>query len=195
MTVAELEGILQGRGFALLILLLSAPFLVPAPGLSVPFGIALCLLGIRITIGQKAVLPAVILRREISYKVLERVITPLVRLTTRFEKHIRPRMHFLQSHPWAINCIGLGIVSGGFVLSLPLPIPFSNGLPAVSIILLALGLMERDGLLVLWGYLVGLLAWIYLAFWWKLVATSIHKVWGWLPGIWEWFEGIFTRFS
>ena len=177
MTVAELESILQGRGFAMFILLLSAPFIVPAPGLSIPFGIALMLLGLRIAIGQKAMLPAFLLRRTLTYKTLERVITPLAKIAERFEKRIRPRMHFLQDHPWAINLIGVGIVSGGFLLSLPLPIPFSNGFPAVSIMLLAAGLMERDGLLVLWGYVVGVLSWIYIGFWWGAFIATLRWTW------------------
>ena len=177
MTVAELESILQGRGFAMFILLLSAPFVVPAPGLSVPFGIALMLLGLRIAIGQKALLPAFLLRRRLTYKTLDRVISPLAKIAERFEKHIRPRMHYLQDHPWAVNLIGVGIVSGGFLLSLPLPIPFSNGFPAVSIMLLAAGLMERDGLLVLWGYLMGVFSWIYIGFWWGAFVATLRWIW------------------
>ena len=176
MTVAELEAILQGRGFAMFILLLSAPFIVPAPGLSVPFGIALILLGMRIAIGRKALLPGFILRRTLSYKTLDRIIAPLARVVERFEKRIRPRMHFLQTHPWAINLIGVGIVSGGFLLSLPLPIPFSNTMPAVSIMLLAAGLMERDGLLVLWGYIMGVLSWVYVGFWWGTFVAIVRRL-------------------
>ena len=177
MTVAELESILQGRGFAMFILLLSAPFIMPAPGLSVPFGIALMLLGLRIAIGQKALLPAFLLRRRLTYKTLECVILPLTKIVERFEKRIRPRMHFLQEHPWAVNLIGVGIVSSAFLLSLPLPIPFSNGLPAVSIMLLAAGLMERDGLLVLWGYIMGVLSWVYIGFWWGAFMTTLRWLW------------------
>ena len=177
MTIAELESILQGRGFAMFILLLSAPFIVPAPGLSIPFGIALMLLGLRIAIGQKALLPAFLLRRTLSYKTLDRVVSPLARIAERFEKRIRPRMHFLQTHPWAVNLIGIGIMSGGFLLSLPLPIPFSNLFPAISIMLLAAGLMERDGLLVLWGYIMGVLSWIYIGFWWGAFVATLHWVW------------------
>ncbi len=177
MTVAELESILQGRGFAMFILLLSAPFIVPAPGLSVPFGIALMLLGLRIAIGQKALLPGFLLRRTLTYKTLDRVISPLASIAERFEKRIRPRMHFLQEHPWAVNLIGVGIVSSAFLLSLPLPIPFSNALPAISIMLLAAGLMERDGLLVLWGYVMGALSWVYIAFWWNAFVATLRWIW------------------
>ena len=86
-------------------------------------------------------------------------------------------MHFLQTHPWAVNLIGVGIVSGGFLLSLPLPIPVINSLPAVSVMLLAAGLMERDGLLVLWGYVVGALSWIYISFWWGAFIATLRWLW------------------
>jgi hypothetical protein len=180
MTIGQLEAILQGRGFAMFILLLSAPFIVPAPGLSVPFGIALMLLGVRIVFGQKPLLPRFIQRRELSYKTLDRIIHPLIGAVERIEKRIRPRMHFLRDHPWAINLIGVGILSGGFLLALPLPIPFSNGLPALSIMLLAAGMMERDGLLVLGGYITGILSWVYIGFWWKVFVAVVTQLWTWL---------------
>jgi hypothetical protein len=179
-TIEEIEQILRGRGVAMLILLLAAPFIIPTPGLSVPFGIAICLLGLRIALGGRSALPRFILRREVAYSTLEKVVTRIAAVVEKLEKRIRPRMHFLQDHPRMVNLIGFGIISGGFILSLPLPIPFSNGLPAVSIMLLAAGLMERDGLLVLWGYVLGLLSWIYLAFWWKVVAATWEHVAGWL---------------
>lgn len=181
-SVEEIERILRGRGVAILILLFAAPFIVPAPGLSVPFGIAICVLGMRIAIGGRSALPQFVLRKEISFSTLQRIVTPVVRVAEKLEKRIRPRMRFLQDHPRMVNLIGIGIVSSGFILSLPLPVPFSNLLPAVSIMCLAAGLMERDGLLVLWGYVMGLASWAYLALCWKIVVSAIHGLWhhfGW----------------
>jgi hypothetical protein len=49
MTVDELQAALKGRGVAMLLLLLALPFcLVPVPGLSTPFGIAVLLIGIEL---------------------------------------------------------------------------------------------------------------------------------------------------
>ena len=178
-TIARIEHILRGRGVAMLILLLAAPFIVPVPGLSVPFGIAICLLGLRIAVGGRSALPGFILRKEIPFQTLERIVSAVAGTIERIEKRIRPRMRFLQEHPRMVNLIGVGIISGGFILSLPLPIPFSNGLPAISILCLAAGLMERDGLLVLWGYLLGVASWVYLAFWWKVVVAAWQHASGW----------------
>ena len=48
------DGTKRERGVAMLLLLLALPFcLIPVPGLSTPFGIAVLLIGIRIAFRQK----------------------------------------------------------------------------------------------------------------------------------------------
>jgi hypothetical protein len=185
-TLGELEQILKGRGFALFLLLMSLPFAFPIaiPGLSIPFGIVIMLLGLRITFGMKPSLPGFILRREVSRPMLEKIIGYGLKLATRMEKLVKPRMHFLQRWPGMINLIGLGIASGGFLLSLPLPplIPFSNTIPAISVLLLTAGLMERDGLLVLCGHVVNISAWVYFGVMFTLAGSGLAHLWeklGW----------------
>src|SRR5688572_7293417 len=75
-TLGELEQRLQGRGFALFILLLSIPFCFPIaiPGLSIPFGVVIMLLGIRIALGRKPQLPDFILNRVIKHSTLEKIV-------------------------------------------------------------------------------------------------------------------------
>lgn len=166
-SLGELEHTLQGRGFALFILLLSVPFCfpIPIPGLSVPFGIVILLLGVRIAMGRKPDLPSFILRKEIKYKLLERIVSFGVRACVFMEKFSRPRLHFLTTSRIGICLIGLGLASGGFQLLLPLPplVPLSNTIPAISVVLLTTGLIERDGLFVVAGYIVNIAAWIYFA--------------------------------
>ncbi len=185
-TLGELERILQGRGFGLFLLLLALPFTFPIaiPGLSVPFGIVIMLIGLRIAMGRKPGLPEFILRREIKYAVLEKIVTLGLKLATKLEKLAKPRMHFLQRWPGMINLIGLGIASGGLLLSLPLPplIPFSNTIPALAVLFLTAGLTERDGLLVLIGHCVNIAAWIYFSVMFAAAGHGIHLLWehyGW----------------
>ncbi len=167
MTLGELEDVLKGRGFALFILLLSLPFCAPIviPGLSIPFGVVITFLGLRILFGRKPQLPGFVLKREVKFAVLQKIVGVGLKLCTRMEKITKPRMAFLRVWPGAINLIGLGLVSGGIQLLLPLPplIPLSNTIPAVSVVLLTAGLIERDGVFVLAGYFVNLLAWVYFA--------------------------------
>jgi hypothetical protein len=58
--------------------------------------------------------------------------------------------------------IGLGIVIASLGLMLPLPIPFSNSIPAWAVVLLAIGMMEKDGLCVLLGHLTAMGTWVFI---------------------------------
>ncbi len=178
LSLRELEEILQGRGFALFILLLALPFCFPIaiPGLSIPFGVVIMFMGLRIAMGRKPALPQFILRRHVKYALLEKIVKLGLRLCAKMEKIVRPRMHFLQRWPGMINLIGAGIASGGLLLCLPLPplIPFSNTIPAVAILLLTAGMVERDGLLVLFGHLANLGAWIYFIIMFMMVGNGLQ---------------------
>jgi hypothetical protein len=183
LTLREIEARLKGRGFALLIMLLSAPFLVPLPGLSTPFGFAIAIMGLRIAVGQDPWLPDYVLRRELSPKVLKIMVGVLLKISEIMERVIKPRMHFLRTWPGAMNMIGVGIFVSGVILLLPLPIPFSNTLPALSIVLLSAGMMERDGLAVLAGYVVGMVGVIGLVVLSILGKAGVDWLWARLPGL------------
>lgn len=180
LTIGELEDLLQGRGFALLILIFSVPFCSPItiPGLSVPFGIVITFLGLRIVFGRKPQLPAFILGKEVRYSILERIVTIGLTVCTRMEKIARPRMSFLRRWPGAINLIGLGLASGGIQLLLPLPplIPLSNTIPALSVVCLIVGLIERDGIFVLAGYFVNVAAWVYFALMFGALGKGVEQL-------------------
>jgi hypothetical protein len=177
LTVEELQSALKGRGVAMLLLLLSLPFcFIPVPGLSTPFGIAVLLMGIRIAFGQKPWLPKLIRQRSISPSRLVKVLTGGIRFARILEKLVKPRMQFLHRWPGAMNLIGLGIASGGLLLFLPLPIPFSHMVPAWAVVLLSAGMMERDGVLVLLGHLMTLLSWGVIVLAWLFGVEGIQKV-------------------
>jgi hypothetical protein len=177
LTVDELEKALKGRGFAMLLLLLALPFcFIPVPGLSTPFGLVVLLIGTRIAAGQTPWLPAFIQRTRIPPALLAQMFNGGVRFARALEKLVQPRMHVLQRWPGMMNLIGLGIASGGLLLLLPLPIPFSNTIPAWAVVLLTAGMMERDGLLVLLGHLTTLASWAFMALCWTLGAKGIEKL-------------------
>jgi hypothetical protein len=178
LSLRELEEILQGRGFALIILLLALPFAFPIaiPGLSIPFGVVILFMGLRIAMGRKPALPEFILRRQVKYALLERIVHLGLKFCSRMEKVVRQRMHFIQRWPGMTNLIGAGIASGGLLLCLPLPplIPFSNTIPAVAILLLTAGMVERDGLLVLFGHIANVGAWIYFIVMFVVVGDGLR---------------------
>jgi hypothetical protein len=65
LTLVELKQLLKGRGSAMLLILLALPFcFIAIPGLSTPFGIAICLIGGCLVMGREPWLPRFILRRQ-----------------------------------------------------------------------------------------------------------------------------------
>src|SRR6201997_4706454 len=67
LTLAELKQSLKGRGSAMLLILLALPFcFIAIPGLSTPFGIAICLIGACLAIGREPWLPRFIMNRRLS---------------------------------------------------------------------------------------------------------------------------------
>ena len=176
-TVEQLQNALGGRGASMLLLFLTLPFcFVPVPGLSAPIGMVVLLLGVRIACSQPPLLPKFVRRRTLSAGVLQSVLRCGGRFTQLMEKLVRPRMHFLHEWPGALNLIGVGIALGGLMLALPLPIPFSNMVPAWGVVLLTAGSMERDGLAVLLGHAVTLLAWALLVCIWIFGFAGIRKL-------------------
>ena len=177
---------LHFRGLPALIVLLCVPFLFPVaiPGLSIPFGIAIALCGLRLGLGHSFWMPDFILRREISYDMLQKLVATAAKFYRKVEKLVRPRMHFLQRWPGMINLMGFMIMVGGILLSLPIPPPFplTNTIPGLAVIFMALGIMERDGVCTLVGYGFALLGVCYVGLIFVLGVAGVQQLWGWLTG-------------
>jgi len=166
MRIRDMVEILHGRGLQIIVVLLCLPFLAPVtiPGISIPFGLAIALCGLRIAFGHKPWLPAFILDRHISHHALERMVHFACAFYGRLEKITRPRMLFFLDGPGMTMFTGVIIALAGLLLSLPIPPPFplTNTIPGLAIILLSLGLMERDGILIVVGYVLTLIGAVYV---------------------------------
>jgi len=168
LSVGEMQAMLHGRGFALLTMVLAAPFIIPSvPGLSTLFGLALMVIGARLACGLRPWLPRRVLERKLPSSVLCWILRMLLRVARRMERVARTRLDWLVHGRSVRTLTGLMIVSGGWLLFVPPVIPGMNTLPALSILFLAAGLLVSDGLFVLCGYLLGAAAWAYVVagFW------------------------------
>lgn len=145
---------LRRRSFGGLLILLAVIGLVP--GISVLAGLAMTFPGVQLAIGLRSPLvPRFIRRRAISRARLVALFSRLIPLVERLERYVRPRWLAVGAPPVS-NLVGLLVVGLGLVVALPLP--FSNVLPAIALVCLALGLVERDGLMTLLGMACGLFA-------------------------------------
>lgn len=150
-TPASLADILkatQGRGYSIVLVLITVPFTgpVPLPGLSLPFGLAAALLGLRQLLNRGPWLPRRVLDRRISPRVLATIFGATGKVMKVIEIAVRPRFGFVFRHEIFSRMAGLLILIAGVMLMLPVPLPFSNALPAWSIVLLSIGTFGRDGL-------------------------------------------------
>jgi hypothetical protein len=172
---------LHFRGLPLLIAILCVPFIIPIaiPGMSTPFGAAIALCGLRLGLGHQLWLPDFLLRREVKPELLRKIVRIAAGFYRRIEKLVRPRMHFLQRWPGMLNLLGFMIMAGGIMLALPIPIPLTNTLPAIAVALIALGMMERDGVVILLGYFFALLAVLYLVLIAVVGMAGMKQLWTW----------------
>ena len=181
MTVREMVKILHGRGLQFVVILLCLPFLAPVtiPGISMPFGLAIALSGLRIAFGHRPWLPEFILNHRISFPVLEKMVHFGCAIYEKVEKVIRSRLCVLLDGPGMGMMIGLAIALSGLFLSLPIPPPFplTNTIPGFAIICLSLGLMERDGALILCGYALTVIAAIYVGLIGFLGKAGVDQLW------------------
>jgi hypothetical protein len=153
---AQLSEVLEtthGRGFDLLLICLAVPFLtpIPLPGLSTPFGFVVAIIGGRLALGKRLWLPQQLLARELPPRFLTKALKAASRLIRLFEFFLKPRLRFLHKSSVFQRIAGFLIMVSGILLLLPLPVPLTNSLPALTIILLAAGALEKDGVFFLFG--------------------------------------------
>ena len=163
-TLRELLGLIGEEGMLLACALLSLPFLIPVsiPGVSTVFGLAIILLGVSVTLNRVPWLPRKILDRPLPTAPLQKAFQAQARMVARAEKLIRPRLTALTATS-ALNLVhGLALLLAGLLLMAPLGlVPFSNTLPALAVLVLALGILERDGLFIVGGYLMNVATIVY----------------------------------
>jgi hypothetical protein len=181
-TLREVMGLLHGRGFVLLVMLLALPFCtpVPLPGLSTPFGLIIAIIGFRLACGARPWLPARLLDTRLPPQVFARVFSVTRRVMLGFERLLRPRLLWVTASPRLEQMHAVPIVICALLLLLPLPVPFSNAVPAWGILLVAGGLLERDGGFILAGHLVSLLAIVFFGAIAVFGFGIVERAWQWL---------------
>jgi hypothetical protein len=156
----------HGRGIYLVMILLSLPFLtpIPLPGLSNFVGVVLLVLAVRLALDLPPRLPRFIGARALSPKTFHKVVAGSLKTLRFIEKVVRPRRTAWLNWRAARIANALLLAAMACVLALPFPpIPFTNSLPALAIVLAAASMMEEDGVMIWAGYAAALGTVIYLA--------------------------------
>lgn len=161
LTLAAILAETSERSFSLVIGLMVLPFLFPhPPGLTGIPGVACLFLGTQMALGRRSPwLPRRIAEFQFPQWFAVQLLKNVQRMTGLLEKLVRPRLRRIAEHPsiWRFN----GLCITWLALLLIAPIPFTNPIPTIGILLLVIAMLEADGLLMCISY--GLIALITLA--------------------------------
>jgi len=182
LALGELVDAFGDRAFGAVMLVFGVLNLMPwPPGGTTITGAPLLFLSMELAWGREALwLPGWIERATVSRATFRKLCDRFMR-AIRFTEHLsRPRLAFLTSR-FGQGLIGLACLFLSAVLVLP--IFGGNLIPAIAITLFSLGVMQRDGLAVLLGWVmtgvtIGVL---FLA--WKIIVAGFEHGWAWIYGL------------
>jgi hypothetical protein len=189
-TLRELLGLVGEQGLLVFCSILAMPFLLPVtlPFMSTALGAPMLLVGIAIVINRVPWLPDRLLDRALPTVTVQHILERATRAADRFEHLVRPRLLGLTSTAGVNSLNGIVLTAAVLVLMAPLPlVPLANTLPAIAIILLCLGMAERDGVLIIAGYVTVLVSTAYIAaILWFAVKTgsNIDDAWRMVQRLW-----------
>lgn len=168
------------RAFGALLLVFAIPNIIPTPpGTSFVLGTPLVLLTGQMLLGwAHPWLPERLRVMTLKRETLERMAAASRAPIMRVERWLRPRWVHLANGSSERMLGGVMLI---LALILALPIPFGNIPPAIAISLTALGLMEKDGVCVALGLMVGVVA----------VGIVAVVLFGMLQAVWLIFAAFF----
>lgn len=143
-SLANLIQALGDRSLGTVLLALSLPTIAPVPlGVSCIADLPLLLFAVKLCLGRKGgILPGWVMRRSVSRNMAEKMIDTAMPRMRGIEKMLKPRnpaLAYIDGKPWfgwLILLLGLTCI---------IPLPLTGWLPGFALVLLSLGLIERDG--------------------------------------------------
>jgi hypothetical protein len=155
-TVGDILAELRDRAYSILIVLLGLPNCLPMPPpIPLVCGLLLALVAVQMAVGRSSPwLPRALLHRSIAREDVDRAVGRALPVLRALERWSRPRMIRLDG---AVGMRVMGVVLLALALTLILAAPIVGQIPlGMAACLMGLGLVERDGLVVIGGVVVGL---------------------------------------
>lgn len=153
-TVGELTDRVARRAFGLLMIVLALPTMIPIlpPGSAATIGLLYIILSVQMLIGlEHPWLPAGVRHYRLSTRMLESLQRRGIPFLHRVERFSRPRPILLDERI-VTRIVAVVVFLLGIVLFSPLP--FFNTIPALTVLVLGVGLLNRDGIFVVAGLIM-----------------------------------------
>lgn len=151
-SIGKMVEHIENEALLILCLISILPFLqpIPLPGLSSILGFVALLQGMALIFVDRPLLTRRMKNLKISHEKFEVIYKAAVKFS-RFTSRMSIMKHSIAVSKISRMVCGIAIVLSAAFLSLPLPIPFSNFIPALSIFFICIGLLEEDFILILTG--------------------------------------------
>ena len=167
LSLGELLDVFSDEGLLLLTILLTLVFLIPVsiPGVSTVFGAAILLVGVSRLINRPLWLPQRVKHKALPAARLRPGLTAGLVWVRRMEKISRPhRLRLFVDGPGQGVINNLAFILAALLLMAPFGfVPFSNTLPALALLLYAIGFIQRDGGAILLGHLANIGTIVYFS--------------------------------
>ena len=166
-SLGEILELVGREGMLLLVAFLTLVFMMPVsiPGVSTIFGAAILLIGISRIFDRTLWLPKRFKERALPADKLRNALEKGLVWIPRLEKISRPHRMAWLAQGRMMNIINDGgLILGAVLLMAPFGfIPFSNTVPGIALLFLAVGLIQRDGAAVLLGHLANVASIVYFS--------------------------------
>jgi hypothetical protein len=162
-SIGALRDALDDRGFGVLLFVFAFPNLLPhnIPLVSAVLGLPLVLLAAQLTYGRhKPWFPSWLADRSFPRLGFTAIVMHALPYLERAERLLKPRLTGLLT--WTGERL-IGVALLVLAIALTLPIPFGNLLPALAIAIVGLALVEKDGVAVLVGLVIGAASLVVIA--------------------------------
>jgi hypothetical protein len=174
LTMRQITDRLGNNAFGLILLLFALPNSIPLPipGVSTLTSLPLIFFALQMCLGRNVLwIPSWVGKREVKMDVLQPFIHKSLPWVLRLEKLFKPRLVILTDS-------GFNRLTGFIVIALAcllaLPIPLGNLPLGVSITIMALAITERDGAVMIGGWIASILSFIYLG---ALISGYAWVIW------------------
>jgi hypothetical protein len=175
-TLGGLVDAFGEKSFAILfVLLLGVPALpIPTGGATHVFEVIAALVALQLIIGRRTVwLPKRWVGLRLGGDRQQRFLSSLVRFIRRLERFSRPRLVFVFHHRLSDVVFGLLVIGGAAAAFLAPPFSGLDTLPALGVVLVALGVLLEDSLIAAAGAILGIVG---VALEVVLGAAAVHGI-------------------
>lgn len=180
--LGEVVNAFGERAFGALLLLFGLLNALPLPpGATAVLGIPLLLLSIQLVLRTDQLwMPRWALKRSIDREAYRKNAARVARPIRTVERLSRPRLLVLTG---PVSELTIGLACTLLALIVMLPVWSTNMFPAFTIAIFGFGMMQRDGVAVLLGWLATAGYALFLVLAWQIIKGLLAPAWAWVSGL------------